>query len=192
MPSVEDAPAPMQARASRRPDPGRRERIIAAALETIAENGVSEATLRRVAAAADVPLGSITYHFSGREELLFEAFSRFAGEMVVELETTLSQARTPQQVRNAIVEHICGPAWAARRNLLLTYELYAYSSRRKGSTQVWRSWVARVRTILLRHFDKRTADAIDALIEGYIIHRSIDEQPPTKRDIAAVIYKLTS
>ncbi|HAT1583725.1 TPA: TetR family transcriptional regulator [Citrobacter farmeri] len=192
MPSAPENPAQKPARAVRRHDPERRERIITAALDTIAENGVAEATLRRVAAAADVPLGSISYHFSGREELLFEAFSRFSGEMVLDLETSLSNARTPRQVKTAIVEHICGPAWAVRRNLLLSYELYAYSSRQKGSTQVWLNWIARVRAILLRHFDKRTADAIDALIEGYIIHRSIDQEPPTKRDIQAVIDKLTS
>src|SRR4051794_31902794 len=62
----------------RRYDPGRRARIVAACLDVIAETGVAGASHRRVAEAANVPLGSMTYHFSGMDELLHEAFSRFA------------------------------------------------------------------------------------------------------------------
>ena len=63
----------------RRYDPGRRDRIINACLDVIAETGVAGTSHRKVAEAADVPLGSMTYHFSGMNELLHEAFSRFAG-----------------------------------------------------------------------------------------------------------------
>jgi len=44
----------------RRKDPGRRDRIIDACLEVIAEHGVAGTSHRRVAAAAGVPLGSMT------------------------------------------------------------------------------------------------------------------------------------
>ena len=61
----------------RRNDPGRRDRIIDACLDVIAEVGVAGTSHRRVADAAGVPLGSMTYHFTGMNELLHEAFTRF-------------------------------------------------------------------------------------------------------------------
>lgn len=57
----------------RRLDPDRRSRIIDAALDVIAEKGVAGTTHRRVAAMADVPLGSMTYRFHSMDELLREA-----------------------------------------------------------------------------------------------------------------------
>ena len=61
--------APRGAR-RRRHDPQRRDRIIDACLEVLAEHGVAGTSHRRVAAAAGVPLGSMTYHFTGMDELL--------------------------------------------------------------------------------------------------------------------------
>jgi len=57
-------------RAQRRYDPERKSRIVDAAIEVIAEHGVAGTTSRRIAAAADVPLGSLTYHFNGLDDLL--------------------------------------------------------------------------------------------------------------------------
>ena len=62
-----DAPRP---RRTRRNDPNRRDRIIDACLRVIAEVGVAGASHRKIAEAADVPLGSMTYHFTGMDELL--------------------------------------------------------------------------------------------------------------------------
>ncbi|MFD6211517.1 TetR/AcrR family transcriptional regulator, partial [Peribacillus sp. NPDC060253] len=50
--------------------PGRRERILAAVLDLIAEDGVAGVSHRKAAARAGVPLGSMTYHFASMDELL--------------------------------------------------------------------------------------------------------------------------
>lgn len=67
----------MSSKKSRRTDPERRARIIDATLDMIAQHGVASITHRKIAAAAaaDVPLGSMTYHFAGMQELLKDAFS---------------------------------------------------------------------------------------------------------------------
>ncbi|WP_454856774.1 TetR/AcrR family transcriptional regulator [Promicromonospora soli] len=54
----------------RRTDPGRRERILDAALDLIARDGSAGVTYRSVAEAADVPMGSMTYHFPTRDDML--------------------------------------------------------------------------------------------------------------------------
>ncbi len=43
----------------------------------IADDGVEGTSLRKIAARAGVPLGSLTYYFDGREDLITEAFLRF-------------------------------------------------------------------------------------------------------------------
>lgn len=63
---------------------------------------------------------------------------------------------------------------------------------REPANEVLHTWLENVRELLQRHFDKRTADAPGALIEGDSIHRSIDRDPRSRADIEAVVAKLTA
>ena len=65
---------------------GRRRAILDAAIRVIADGGVDSLTHRRVAAAATVPLGSTTYYFSSREELIQEAFRFYLDEAALLLD----------------------------------------------------------------------------------------------------------
>jgi AcrR family transcriptional regulator len=59
---------------------GARERILRATLELIASGGVAAVTNRRVAAAAGVSLGSLTYHFASQAQLLRESLLLYVEE----------------------------------------------------------------------------------------------------------------
>src|SRR5258708_39566126 len=59
---------------------GRRREILVATLRVIASNGTDAVTHRRVAAEADVPLGSLTYYFESREDLIRESFRFYIDE----------------------------------------------------------------------------------------------------------------
>ncbi len=48
-----------------------------ATLEAVKLYGIHAVTHRKIATLAGVPLGSMTYYFSGIDELLLEAFSSF-------------------------------------------------------------------------------------------------------------------
>ena len=63
----------------------RRRAILDATLRVIADGGVDAVTHRRVAAEADVALGSTTYYFASREELVREAFRHYLAEVTVAL-----------------------------------------------------------------------------------------------------------
>lgn len=63
---------PQQARGEER-----RERILGATLAVIARSGIGAVTHRSVAEEAGVPLGSLTYWFSTKDDLLREALRRF-------------------------------------------------------------------------------------------------------------------
>lgn len=58
---------------ARRYDPERRQRIIDAAIRVAGQKGLAGLSHRSVAAEADVPLGSTTYHFKTLDELMVAA-----------------------------------------------------------------------------------------------------------------------
>ncbi|MEV6632546.1 TetR family transcriptional regulator [Actinoplanes sp. NPDC051470] len=93
-------PAP---RRSRRHDPHRRDRLIDAALSLIAERGVAGTTHREIARAADVPLGSMTYHFAGLDEVLVEAFTRHAESMAAVFDRRLVAATDRDEAIEAVI-----------------------------------------------------------------------------------------
>lgn len=169
-------------------DPRRRERILDAALDVIAEHGAIKVTFRKIADAAGVPLGSLTYYFDDMQHLLTEAFTRLAESVSSRYGALLAAARTPQEAQEAIVEIICGgKVWGTDRNLLLSYELYAFATRHPELRAVMRSWMQASRDSLARHFDPLTARALDALIEGFSIHNSVDARPTERAEVAAVV-----
>lgn len=163
--------------AKRRHDPDRRERIIAACLDVIAESGVAGTSHRKVAAAADVPLGSMTYHFSGMDELLREAFTRFGTSVSDGFDAAMSAASGPAEAERAVVAIITDTVFATRRDLVLSHELYTIAAREPAFRALTNAWMARSRAALERHFDPSTARMIDALIEGLTIHRALDTEP---------------
>lgn len=171
------APRVDDAARTRRTDPGRRDRIIDACLTVIAEVGVAGASHRRVAAAADVPLGSMTYHFDGMDELLRESFTRFAQEFSVTFERCLASAPDREAAKRAVAALITGVIFESQRDLVLTHELYTLAARDPAYRGITNAWMARSRQSLGRHFDPVTARLLDALIEGLTIHRALDTEP---------------
>ncbi|MFJ3213326.1 hypothetical protein [Streptomyces flaveolus] len=79
------------------------------------------------------------------------------------------------------------PAVPDRRNLLLSYELHAFATRHPEVRAVLRSWREASRDSLARHFGPLTARALDALVEGFSIHNSVDLQPTDREEVAAVV-----
>ncbi|WP_333812126.1 TetR/AcrR family transcriptional regulator [Timonella senegalensis] len=185
--------------AERRIDPERRERILAVTRELIATNGVDGVTHRKVAAAADVPLGAMTYYFSGRDELLFEVFTRFADEVAARFATRMSAATNYLEARDAVVsiithdvfpdrERADARAERARSNdLVITHELYALAARRPEYREITHTWMAKSRAALEQHFDPDTARMLDALIEGLTIHRALDTEDVADLAVEAVL-----
>lgn len=178
--------------ARRRHDPGRRRRIIAACLDVIARHGVAGTTHRKVAEAADVPLGSMTYHFDGMRELLHEAFTRFAVTSSEQLEARMAAAKDVEMAKQLIAEAISGVVQGRPRDLVLTHELYALAARDPSFRGIANAWMARSRRVLERHFDPPTARILDALVEGLAIHEALDNQPHDPAIVTTAIDLVTA
>lgn len=176
--------------ATRRVDPGRRERIISCALELIAAEGVAGTSHRKIAALAEVPLGSMTYHFSGMDELLEAAFLRFAAEVGERFATRLAGELEGGELVAALVELIHDDVLKSTRSLVTTMELYALAARDVRFRMVTQSWLELSARSLGRHMDATTTQQLDALIEGLSIHRALGLRPVAREQTAAAVRKI--
>ncbi|WP_130799319.1 TetR/AcrR family transcriptional regulator [Streptomyces otsuchiensis] len=175
---------------TRRNDPDRRDRIIDAALEVIAADGVAGTSHRRVAARAGVPLGSMTYHFTGMDQLLHESLTRFATRVSDRFEQRLASAGAPAEVADAVVELILQDVFDDPDSLVVTLELYTLAARRPEFRDLTHDWMARSRASLERHLPPSTARQLDALIEGLSIHHALDPGPYTRALVRAAVERV--
>jgi len=158
---------------TRRYDPDRKIRIIDAAVDVIAEYGVAGTTHRRIAAAADVPLGSLTYHFSGLDDLLAQAFQRHAERMSRDYEAHFARVRTLEEFVDAVTDLIDGLAGDDPADWAVAYELYLAALREPALRSVTELWMRTSRSVLERFVDPITARGVDALIEGIVMHKTL-------------------
>jgi DNA-binding transcriptional regulator YbjK len=109
----------------------RRNEILEAAIRVVAEGGPDAITFRRVADRAKVPLGSLTYYFESREDLVREAFRLYLSEAARFMSDLESERRphTPAGVIEFVLE-------VARREFAddpamvrVEYELILYAAR---------------------------------------------------------------
>ncbi|MET9558485.1 TetR family transcriptional regulator [Streptomyces sp. NPDC006645] len=173
-------------------DPKRRERIIAATLDLIAEEGLARVSHRKIAARAGVPLGSMTYHFGGIDELLREAFGRFTDHIVAVFDARLSVPTDRDQAREAVADLVHALSEGPQRDLILTQELYTLAARRPEYRELTHEWMRRSRIHLERHFDPDTARQLDALIEGLTIHRALAREPHGRDLTLEAITRITT
>lgn len=174
----------------RRNDPARRQRIIDATLSVIADHGTAATTHRRIAEAAQVPLGSVTYYFATLEELLTAAFLQLAADSSTAFRRRLEAATDRAEACTAVIDIIANQIWAEPRTLLLSYELYAFAARHPPIGAVMQNWMDNSRGALSRFFDPLTARALDALIEGIGIHNSIDRAPLERDAIKTIVERI--
>jgi DNA-binding transcriptional regulator YbjK len=171
----------------RRHDPDRASRIVDAAIDVIAEHGVAGTTHRLIAAAADVPLGSLTYHFTGLDDLLAQAFARHAERMATDYEGRFAGVRSTEDVVDAVTGLIHADADADDRDWAVAYELYLAAMRNPALRTVTESWMRRSRSVLERFVDPTTARGLDALIEGLVMHKVLSTGSVSREQTREII-----
>ncbi|MFE4457132.1 TetR/AcrR family transcriptional regulator [Nocardia tengchongensis] len=96
-------------------EPGKRERLIAAAATVLHEQGVEKTTLADIARAADVPIGNVYYYFKTKDELVSAAIGAHGAALCVLL-TSLDALATPRQRLDALIG-----GWVDQRELAARY-----------------------------------------------------------------------
>ncbi|MFJ7042705.1 MULTISPECIES: TetR/AcrR family transcriptional regulator [Streptomyces] len=151
---------------ARRYDPERRQRIIDAAIRVVGEKGIAGLSHRSVAAEADVPLGSTTYHFKTLDDLMVAAL-RQANEGYARTVLARGALQDPESDLAAELAAL-GSEWFAgdRTGLEVEYELYLAALRRPALRPVAAEWAEGFADCLALRTDPVTARALVALIDG--------------------------
>ncbi|MEU7005795.1 TetR family transcriptional regulator [Streptomyces sp. NPDC046332] len=155
---------------ARRHDPERRQRIIDAALRVVGARGIAGLSHRTVAAEADVPLGSTTYHFASLDELLVAALRQANegfGRQLRESRALGGPGTDSDADLAACLARLMGE-WigGARTGVELEYELYLAALRRPALRPVAAEWTDAVTEALSRRTDPTTVRALVALMDG--------------------------
>lgn len=163
-------------------DPDRRERILEATLDMLAEHGLSHITHRKIAQAANVPLGSMTYYFTGIHALVSEAFELFAQRLSVFFRQSMQEAKDSHDACEVIADLICQETLATPYNIKIMYQLYAAAHSYPQLKGVMQRWMGQSQQTLGLFFEADTAKALDAYIEGMSLHY-ITDVTPLSRDV---------
>ncbi|MBO1335293.1 TetR/AcrR family transcriptional regulator [Streptomyces sp. VRA16 Mangrove soil] len=152
--------------AARRYDPERRQRIIDAAIRVVGAKGLAGLSHRSVAAEADVPLGSTTYHFKTLDELMVAAL-RQANEGFAKVVAARGTFQDPgldlaDELAGLLGEWLAGE----RMGVELEYELYLAALRRPALRPVAAEWCRELAEVIAVRTDPVTARALVALMDG--------------------------
>ncbi|MFE8943227.1 TetR/AcrR family transcriptional regulator [Streptomyces sp. NPDC007856] len=149
----------------RRYDPDRRRRLIDAAIRVVGRDGIAGLSHRSVAAEADVPLGSTTYHFATLEELMVAALRQSNenfGRVLAEQLPKDGEGDLAAELARALGAWLDGD----RTGVELEYELYLEALRRPALRPVAAEWTEAAAALLARRTDPVTARALLALLDG--------------------------
>lgn len=90
-----------------------RERLIEAGERLFAEHGWNGVGIRAIAAAADVSLAALNYHFGEKENLLAEIFAARARPIAAERLRLLAEVEAGEPTLEAVIDAFLRPAFAA-------------------------------------------------------------------------------
>ncbi|MFJ6124576.1 TetR/AcrR family transcriptional regulator [Streptomyces griseoviridis] len=162
---------------ARRHDPDRRQRIIDAAIRVVGAKGIAGLSHRSVAAEADVPLGSTTYHFATLDDLMVAAL-RQANEGFANLLAARGALTDPDTDLAAELAGLLGE-WLGgdRTGVELEYELYLAALRRPALRPVAAAWADDLAARLAARTDPATARALVAVLDGVCLQALLTDTP---------------
>jgi len=183
-----------------------RERLLAAAMEYVAEHGVGDLSLRGLAAALGTSHRMLSYHFGSREGLLIEVIRTVEAQQRAGLATLLlDEDASPADVMRRAWQGVADPAlWPNER---LFFEIYTQALQGHphaqplldGIVDLWVEPLARIlvaegrteaearaearlgvavtRGLLLDLLATGDREAVDAAMERYIAAMAPDDAP---------------
>jgi TetR/AcrR family transcriptional regulator, regulator of biofilm formation and stress response len=121
---------------------GRREQILEAALRVIGRSGRQAVTHRAVAEEAGVPLGSTTYYFDSRDDLLRQALEHVAAsevERYAERGEELRSVKSARELADSLIDDLIEAA-KDRIAYIAEYELWLEAGQRPELREAAQSW----------------------------------------------------
>jgi TetR/AcrR family transcriptional regulator, transcriptional repressor for nem operon len=88
--------------------PGKRERLVAAAVQLLHQQGIERTTLAEMAQAADVPVGNVYYYFKTKDEIVAAVVDAHIRQVSAMLDTIDARHRSPKARLKALVGELAG------------------------------------------------------------------------------------
>ena len=179
MASAQDrTPAPTR----RRPPAVRRRMLLDAARMVIAERGLHATTVRDVAAAGEVAVGTVTYHFSGIAELLAEVLESEMAAYSAPLMTAAERSGSGREGLLLLLDGLLADGERAAEHWKLWLDFWALAAHREEYAR-WQHRVyvdlhGLVARLLARELTDASVPAIDpeqaavevvALLDGLVV-----------------------
>lgn len=169
-------------RRTRPNDPHRRERIARAAIAVVAERGLEAVTHRAVAAAAEVPLGSTTYHFATLDDLLEVALEHAADDNVRRMHEWQAGLGDGVDLAAAVTDLVLASVGSAT----VDYELYLAALHRPRLRPLAARWDEALATVFAARTDPLTGRVLAGLWCGTVMQLAIAGETPGRDEVLAV------
>jgi DNA-binding transcriptional regulator YbjK len=175
---------------ARRYDPERRQRIIDAAIRVVGERGIAGLSHRAVAAEADVPLGSTTYHFSTLDDLLVAALQQAVETSGRALRARPGLTDPGTDLAGELALLVEEMVTRDRARTELEYELYLAALRHEAVRPIAAGWVDLVAEVVARRTDPETARALGALADGLCLQALLTGGGPDREQAREMFARL--
>ena len=96
--------------------PGKRERLVAAAVQLLHQQGIERTTLADIAKVADVPVGNVYYYFKTKDEIIAAVIEAHAQQITATLALIDTRHRSPKSRLKAFVRE-----FAAQSEMVAQY-----------------------------------------------------------------------
>jgi DNA-binding transcriptional regulator YbjK len=173
----------------------RRRALLEATVRVIGRGGIAAVDHRAVAAEASVPLGSTTYYFQSKDDMVAQALHHVADREVERLEAEASGGLLtgdgPELVER--LADLVLDTWAQDRTVLLAqFELYLEAGRRDDLRSAAERWDVAYRALLAQILERlgasdptSSARLLCPAIDGLLLqHVATDSDPGEVRRLA--------
>jgi len=88
--------------------PGKRDRLVAAAVQLLHQHGIERTTLADIAQAADVPAGNVYYYFKTKDEIITAVIEAHAQQIRATLAAIDARHGSPKSRLKALMRELAG------------------------------------------------------------------------------------
>ena len=154
------APNPASKSGAKRNPEAKKQRLIDATLDTIAENGITDTSVSRIIERAGLSRGMIHLHFGGKDKLLAAAAKKFSEEYYAEMDRLgdLGDQATPEAQVIAIVRADLSPVLLNPRSTKIWHAFRGVASTHSGIARYSSTQDQRLVDNLQNAFQKLTTD----------------------------------
>lgn len=194
--------------ASLRGNEERRRALIDATLSCLSRYGGDGTSVRRIAEEAGVAPGLLTYYFSGKDELLAEAYRSLSNRLLASLERRASQAgpRAANRLRAFLLASLdppFGESGALRIWVQLWGHILSNAEARRVHGDVYGAFRAALEALILACLRergeagepakvKRLAIGAAAILDGVWLERCLDDRAFGAREAQSVVWEFVA